>query len=161
MEIQPLQILFQIINFSAVLGALTYFLYKPILKILEERANRIEEGQAAAEKALIGQNQVEDLKKQVKHKAEKEAAKILEDAQTAAQEKRSSLLAQAKTEALLEVERVRTSWNEEKQQSMQQMKLQFTEAVIATSEKVIGQSLDTKAHSKLIEQEFEQLLKVA
>jgi len=159
MEIQPLQIIFQIINFSVVLGALTYLLYKPVLKIMDERAKRIEEGQAAAEKAVAEQAHAEDLKKQIKQKAEKEAAKILEEAQETAQVKRAALLAKAKEEALQEVERLRQAWIEEKRKSLIDLKTEFTQAVIATSEKVVGESLDAKTHSKLIETEFNHLVK--
>jgi F-type H+-transporting ATPase subunit b len=160
MEIQPLQILFQIINFSVVLGALSYLLYKPILKIMDERARRIEEGQVAADKAVAEQSQAEEMKKQIKQKAEKEAAKILDEAQKEAQTKRATILAQAKEEALQEVDRLRTAWQDEKRKSVKEMKAQFTDAVIATSEKVINESVNAKTHSKLIDDEFDQLLKV-
>ena len=49
MEIDISQILFQIVNFSVVLAALTFLLYKPIFKMFLERAKRIEEGQKAAQ----------------------------------------------------------------------------------------------------------------
>jgi F-type H+-transporting ATPase subunit b len=159
MEIQPLQILFQIINFSVVLGALTYLLYKPIMKIMDERARRIEEAQAAADQTIAEQAKASEIQKQIRQKAEKEAATILEDAQEAAQSKRAATLAKAKEEALLEVDRLRLAWQDEKRKSLQDMKAEFTKSVLATSEKVVAQSLDAKSHSKLIETEFNQLLK--
>lgn len=159
MEIQFPQIIFQIINFGVVFGALSFLLYRPINKILDERAKNIEEGQAAAQKALAEQASIDELKKQAKQKADKEAAKILEEATKAAAEKKSTLLAQAKTEALAEVERHRQAWLEEKRSSMQAMKAQFADAVIATAEKVVGESLTAKSHAKLIDDEFTALVK--
>ncbi len=159
MDIQFPQILFQIINFSVVLGALVYFLYKPVQKILDERAKLVEEGQLAAQKAIAESEKFEDTKKGIKQKAEKEAAKLLEEATQSAKERREQLLAKAKEEALQEVERLRQAWNEEKRASLQNMKKEFAEAVVATAEKVIGSSLDSKAQSKLIDQELSNLLK--
>ncbi len=159
MDIQLPQIIFQIVNFSVVLGALSYFLYKPIQKVLDERSRRVEEGQIAAQKAITESQQFEEMKKSIKQKAEKEAAKILEEATQTAKDRKSQLLAQAKQDALQEVERLRQAWNEEKRMSMQNMKSEFTEAVIATAEKVIGSSVDTKSQSKLIDQELNSLLK--
>lgn len=159
MDIQLPQILFQIINFGVVVGALSYLLYKPILKVLDERAKRIEEGQKAAQKAITDQEQMEETKKQIRQKAEKEAAKLLEEAVKAADQKKSQLTAKGKEEALKEVERLREAWNEEKRKSLLDMKTAFAEAVIATSEKVIGESVNAKAQTKLIDDEFAQLIK--
>jgi F0F1-type ATP synthase membrane subunit b/b' len=52
MEINFLQILFQAINFGVVFGAITFLLYKPVMKMLDERAKKIAEGQSAAEKSI-------------------------------------------------------------------------------------------------------------
>jgi len=38
MDIQLPQIIFQIVNFGVVVGALTYLLYKPVKKMLDERS---------------------------------------------------------------------------------------------------------------------------
>lgn len=159
MEIQLAQIIFQIINFGVVFGALSYLLYKPIIKILDERAQKIEEGQVAAQKSLNEQEKIEEMKKQTKQKAEKEAAKMLEEANKAANDRKNKLVAQAKDEALAEVERLRTAWGDEKRKAVKDMKNQFGEAVVAAAEKVIGESLNAKTHSKLIEEEFNTLVK--
>jgi len=159
MDIQLPQIIFQIVNFSVVLGALSYFLYKPIQKILDERARRVEEGQQAAQKSLTEIQQFEETKKTIKQKAEKEAVKLLEEAVTAAKERKAQLVIQAKQEATVEVERLRQAWNEEKRTSLQSMKQEFSEAVIATAEKVVGKTLDAKSHTKLIDDELSSLLK--
>ncbi|MDQ3008878.1 MAG: ATP synthase F0 subunit B [bacterium] len=159
MDIQLPQIIFQIINFGVVLGALSYLLYKPILKILDDRAQRVEDAQIAAQHAVAQGEHAEELKKTVRQKADKEAAKVMEEAVKAAAVKKAQLLDQAKAEALAEVERLRTAWNEEKKQSLQNMKSDFMNSVISASEKVVGTSLDSKAHAKLIEQEWSNLLK--
>lgn len=159
MEIQFPQIIFQIINFGVVFGALSYLLYRPINKILDERAKNIEEGQVAAQKALTEQASIDDLKKQAKQKADKEAAKILEEATKAAADKKDKMMAKAKEEALAEVERLRQAWHEEKRSSLQAMKSQFADAVIASAEKVVGKTLNDKTHSSLIDEEFATLIK--
>ena len=60
------QILFQIINFSIVMGALWYLLYEPVMKIFSERAKRIEEGQLAAQEAIAQQEKIDELKENTK-----------------------------------------------------------------------------------------------
>ena len=41
MDIQLPQIIYQLVNFGVVFGAVTYLLYKPVQKILDERSKRI------------------------------------------------------------------------------------------------------------------------
>lgn len=159
MDIQLPQIIFQMINFGVVVGALSYLLYKPIMKVLDERAKRIEEGQRAAEQAISDQEQIESTKKQIRQKAEKEAAKLLEEAAKTAEQKKAQMSAKAKAEALKEVDRLREAWNEEKRQSLLDSKKAFADAVIAASQKVLGASVDAKSQSKLIDDEFAKLLK--
>ncbi len=159
MDIQLPQILFQLVNFSVVVGALSYLLYKPVLKIFEERAKRIEAGQKAAEANLAESKKLEQLAQTVKQKAEKEAAEILEAAQQQAQTQAKKIVADAKKEGVAAVEKIKQDWEVEKTQLVKNMKAELVGAVVAASEKVIGQSLDKKAHSKLIDQEIEAIAK--
>ena len=159
MDIQFPQILFQIINFSIVLGALWYLLYKPVLKIFAERAKRIEEGQKAAAKALEQQAKIDELKAKTTQEAKKEAAKVLQEATKEAEVQKTAIIEDAKKQATAEVERLKRSWEEEQAQRIQQINQKLVDAVIAASEKVIGASLDKKAHSKLIDSELNQVIK--
>lgn len=159
MEIQLPQIIFQIINFGVVAGALTYFLYKPVKKVLAERAKRVEEGQIAAEKSIAEAQKLEELKKSSKQKAEKEASKLLEEASQSAKAQKTHVVAEAKTEALAEVEKLRTAWEEEKQADIKNMKKEFADAVIAAAERVVGNSVDAKSQAKIIDKELDNLIK--
>ncbi|OGF51464.1 hypothetical protein A3I27_00825 [Candidatus Giovannonibacteria bacterium RIFCSPLOWO2_02_FULL_43_11b] len=69
-------------NFFIVLAALTFFVYKPLVKILNERKERIEfglRGAREAEERLAG---IEALKKQKIVEAEKNATEIIRAAET-------------------------------------------------------------------------------
>lgn len=159
MEIQLPQILFQVVNFSIVLGALWYLLYKPVLKIFAERAKRIEEGQKAAAKAIEQQEKIDELKAKTVQESKKEAAKVLQEAAKEAEEQKTNMIEEAKKQAVAEIERLKKDWDEEQAQRLQQMNSKLVDAVIAASEKVIGESLDKKAHTKLIDSELNQVLK--
>lgn len=159
MDIQFPQILFQIINFSIVLGALWYLLYKPVLKIFAERSKRIEEGQKAAAKAIEQQTKIEELKAKSTQEMKKEASKVLQEATKEAEEQKALILDEAKKLATAEIERLRRDWEAEQTQRIQQINQKLIDAVMTASEKVIGVSLDKKAHSKLIDSELNQVIK--
>lgn len=161
MDIQPLQILFQIINFGVVAGALTYLLYKPVLKILEERSSKIAQAQKAAEASLKEKEELEAMHKKAKSDTEKKAAAILTEAKTSAEEQGKQIISEAKNQAKKEIEKLRAQWEEEKAKANRAMKQEFNDAVLAVSEKVLGSALDKKAHTKLIEKEIKTLTKAA
>ncbi len=161
MDIQLPQILFQIINFSVVVGALTYLLYKPVQKILDERANRIEEGQKAAQKAMTEQQHAEELKKQYKKDAEKEAAAIIAEAKETAQQLSRDLQEKTQEHAKAELLKHQNDWQAEKRKMIEGLKQQFADAVVSAAEKVVGDSIkvDAKKHAQLIDDELSALLK--
>ncbi len=159
MDIQLPQIIFQIINFSVVVGALTYFLYKPVLKILDERSSRIEKAQKEAEATLAEKAKIDELKQKTKKEAEKEAAQIMKQAQLSAQEQADAIIAKAKEKAAAQLANLKEDWESEKKQQQAQMKKEFNESVLMVTEKVLGKVFDKKTHEKLIDQEVAALIK--
>lgn len=159
MEIHLSQIVFQIINFGIVFGALTILLYKPILKIFAERARRIEEGQKAARNALEQQEKIDELKNKTEQKLKKKRAEVLEEAVKEAQEHKKQLIEEAKKTAEAEISSLKTKWENEKAKEKAQMQSELVEVVIAATEKILQEKIDSKKHSALIDSELNQLLK--
>ena len=159
MDIQLPQILFQIINFGVVAGALTYFLYAPVKKVLDERAAKIEEAQKAAEITIAGKHQIEEMKKKIKKDAEKEASKIIEEAVQAAQSRKKEITTEERNKVKADFTKKMEEWENEKRAYIEDIKKSFADSVVMTAEKVIQESLDKKAHTKLIDMELDQLLK--
>lgn len=158
MDIQLAQILFQVINFGVVFGALTYLLYKPVQKILDERAQRISDSLQEASKIEEEKEKIQALKTKTKRDAEKEAASILEAAQKTASSKKQELVAQTKVALQEEMKKAQTHWNAEKQQLVSDSKKQMVEAVIETSSLILGKKLDSKTDEKLISESLEKVL---
>ena len=157
MDIQVTQILFQIVNFSVVVGALTFLLFRPVKKMLDERSSRIEEGQKAAEKAIAEQRALKEMEKKIRRDAEREAAKVLDAANQEVVARRKEVLAQAKKEADEEHTRMMENFEQEKLTIMGSIKMEFADAVIEAV-KHVGISLDKKEQSKLIDTQLDQLL---
>lgn len=159
MDIQFPQILFQAINFLVVVGSLSVLLYKPILKVFDERSKRIAEGQKAAEEALVQREQIEALGEKTKQELNEKSAQILDKATKEASTTKTQIIEEAKQQAQVEVELLKQKWVNEKEQMLKGMNDQLAEAVIQTSAKVVGSSLTSAQHSKLIDQELNLFLK--
>ncbi len=102
MEINIYQVLFQIFNFGVVMYLLNKVLYKPVLKMLDDRAKKINEGMAQAEKNSKAAEETEKLKKSEIAKARKEASSILSTAEKEAKAKADKIIAEAKAKAKAE-----------------------------------------------------------
>lgn len=88
-------IVIQIFNFALLLALLWYFLYKPVLAMLDARKEKIEQGvrdaEAAGEKLAVA----EEEKAQILKAAHGSAEEVLARAKTAATEKGAEVLADA------------------------------------------------------------------
>ena len=81
--IQPVQLLAQVFNFLILIILLRKYLYKPILKMLEERRKKIEEGLKSSEQAKKELDEAEKKKAEIISKAKLEASKIMDEAKKA------------------------------------------------------------------------------
>lgn len=102
MEINIYQVLFQIFNFGVVMYLLNKVLYKPVLKMLDERAKKINEGMALADKNIKAAEESEKSKKAEIAKARKEASVILATAEKEAKAKADKIISEAKAKAKAE-----------------------------------------------------------
>ena len=148
MDIQLPQLLFQIVNFSVVLGAVVYLLYKPLMKILDERADRVAQSLKEAEAAELEKEKLQAFKTKAKREAKKLAAK-----------RRQELATETKETLTKEMQKAEARWQTEKQQMTANMKKQLVESVIQVSGMVIGKKLDKKTSEKLIAQGLEEALR--
>ena len=158
MDIQLPQILFQIINFGVVMGALTFLLYKPIQKIMDERAEKIVEGQTAAQEAVEEKVHLAGLRAKIEKEADRKAAALLEKAAEQATEQKREILAKAREEAEAEITKLKAQWKTEKEQLIRSMQHEMIKAVMAVSHRVIGMKLDDKADAELITAELTKVL---
>ncbi len=161
MEINIAQILFQIINFGVVFVALTYFLAKPITKMLDERRQKTEDAAKAAEETLREREDVENMKKKAKTQTEKDAQAVIEQARADAKELKNKLTKEAKEEVAQLKEKELQKMASEKKAMMEQMEKQVSSLSIAIASKVLGAEVSEKTHKALISSSIKELGKIA
>lgn len=94
----------QIFNFGLLLAVLTYFLYKPVLRIIEERRMKIEQGIKDADEAKARLATAEEERALLVKKAHTEASEVAARAKEYADEKSAALVkdAEAKSARIIE-----------------------------------------------------------
>ncbi|MEK7628350.1 MAG: ATP synthase F0 subunit B [Patescibacteria group bacterium] len=96
-------LLMQAVNFGVLLGALSYFLYTPVMRVLDERKRVVEKGVRDAEEAAARLVRSESEGTQIVRSATVVGEGIVATARTRADEKGALLVkdAEGKAEAIL------------------------------------------------------------
>jgi len=145
-------LLAQVINFFIVLVALRLFLYKPILGMLDRRAERIREGLQAADRSKEQAAEAEQEVARQLGEARHQGQALVAQAQDAANRIQEDARGQARREAESLLERARSEIQLERDQAIAELRKEFADLTVSAAEKVIGQSLDRQGHQRLIEE---------
>jgi F-type H+-transporting ATPase subunit b len=146
----------QLINFLILLGLLTFFGYKPIRNMLDERSNRIKLSmeQAEATKSEYERAQVE-VEKQI-GKAREEGQSIIAQAAQAGDRIKEEARLEARKEAQAIVEKARAELERERDKIVDELRKEFVDTAILAAESVLSETLDRGKHHQLIEKTLEE-----
>jgi F-type H+-transporting ATPase subunit b len=142
----------QLINFGVLLVILRLFLYPPLMRVLDERKRRIQEGLERAEQAVEQAQASEGEAKRIMEEARAEAREAVARSQETALRLREELEQRARIDADRIVTRAREEIAIERDQAIELLRGEFADLTIAAAERVIGQSLDRDAHQRLIDE---------
>jgi F-type H+-transporting ATPase subunit b len=155
--IQPLLLAAQIVNFLVLLFILNKLLYKPILKVLQDRKERIAESLKNAdeiEKKLLKTEEDREKKLQL---ATEEAKGIISDATMSA----NQIIADAHTKAALDIEelvaKAHESMRQERVQMHQEINKKIADLVVAGLQTVTGKVLTSKDQQELVKKSVKEI----
>lgn len=143
----------QIVNFVLLLIILRVFLYKPIVNMLDRRREKIQTDLQEAEAARSAAEAAKQEYEKQLEEAREERRSIVTQATEQSEKMREDILAKARAEAQEIVTKTHDEMEYERRQALLGAQDQIADLAIAAAGKVIGESLDEKAHRRLI-QEF-------
>jgi len=151
----PLLVVF-LVNFIVLLVMLRLFLYKPVMKVLDERAKRAREAIELAEATKREYDQAKDeVQKQIE-KGRQEAQAIIGQAMQVAERLKEESRQEASKQAQVIVDRARSELEAERDKMVGDLRREFVAISIAAAEKVIKETLDREKHRKLIEETLQE-----
>ena len=145
-----------LVNFVILLGILMVFAYKPLLRVLDQRSERIRESLEAADKARAEASSSQQAIEEQMNQARREGQALLEQAREAAERYRGDEMDRARREAEAFVERARSDIQRERDVAIQEVRENFGDLAITAAERVIRRSLDRQAHQELVAQVLEE-----
>jgi len=147
-------LIFQILNFAIVAILLYAWAYKPIVKMLEERKNKIAQGHEDARVAAEARENAEEEANKILAEAQAEANKIVQDATSRADKVGGEVKAEAEAEAAKMRDEAMAEAAVERDRMLADMRGQIASLAIAAAQKLIGESMDEKRQHALINEFF-------
>ena len=145
-----------LVNFLLVLLLLYLFAYKPILRLMDQRADRIRESLEAADTARQEAASSQEAIQEQITEARREGQRIMDQAREASERFRTEEMDKARQEAEAFVERAKDDIARERDTALQEVRASFGDLAITAAERVIRSSLDRQAHEELINQVLEE-----
>ena len=146
----------QLLIFLVMLGVLYRFAWGPLLKILNERRERIQQGVEATERAKQELEAAEKERQAKLEEARREAQAMLDRIAKQAEDLRKELEAKAREQAEALIARARAEIQQEREKAVQELRSQVADLAVMAAGRIIGESLDAKKHRELIERTIEE-----
>lgn len=140
----------QIVNFGIVFMVLYFFAFKPLIKNMASRSEKIEQSLKEAEE--INQKMLEtDLEKErIILEAKKQANEIIDHASKLGEEKRTALLIKAKEEIGQIINTEKEKLVRDKESILKDIKREVAEMVVLTTKKVISGNMNESLNNDII-----------
>ena len=144
-------------------AVLFFFMWKWVLprisKLLEERREKIQGDLERAEQTrALAERELADYREQLA-KARQESNGIIEEARKTAEQLRADIQARAEREAAATVAKAQDEIRAERDRVFQELRGEIGEIAVELAERVVGASLDAKAHQRLIDEYIDEVSK--
>lgn len=151
MEINWQDMLWTIINFLILVAILNIFLYKPIVRVLENRKNEIANNLNQAEQAkLDAEKTKEQYATQLKN-AKREAQEIITRANKLGEDGKNEIIAEARNEAEKITIKAKEEIEREKKKALSEIRDEVATLAVMTAEKIINKNINDKDQERLVQ----------
>ena len=147
----------QLVNFGIIFFLLAKFVWPRVLKMLDERQERIAKGLEDARAAEEARQNAERERDKILAQARADGQKVLEEARQRGEEQTKQLIREAQREAENIRAQARIQAEEERNRILADTRDQIVALAMAAAERVVGASLDDKRHRAIIDAFFSEI----
>lgn len=147
----------QAVNFLIVLVVLWKFAYKPILRMLQDRTDKIDKGLESADRMERLKAEIEQEKVAVMSQAKKEAQTILQEAHSQTEKNRQAQVEKTKAEVAQLVSKAKGEIEQEKQRVMKQAEKELGGLAVSIAEKMIRREISSADQQRLVDDAMKQV----
>lgn len=147
----------QVVNFLILLFILSKLLYKPLLKLFDERSKKIEQGLKEAEISSKNMELAEIEAEKIRQNAYKEANELLANSKIEAEEQTKAIIADAHKEAEKIIKRGSEEVINMKSNLVKETRTQISDLLTLSLDKITSKKLDAKTRDKLTKEAIMEL----
>lgn len=155
--VQPVYLAAQVVNFIVLLLVLKRFLYRPILKVLDDRKKTVSDSLINAEQIAV---QLQTTEQESAHKlseVSKKAKMILDNATITADQIIADAHKKAQVDVDLMIEKGKQSILVEREIMKKEVNEDLADLVLLGVERISGKVIDQSDHIKIVDQTIEDL----
>ena len=152
-----LNLVWTIINLVVLYLLLRHFLIDPVMNIMEQRKQMIDDGFKNAEAAQADANRLKQEYETALSGAKQESVQLIEDARKSAKAEYDRIVSEAGEKADTMIESAKENVRIEREQTMKELKSQIAGLAAASAAKIISGNADEKESRDL----YDQFLKEA
>ncbi|MBI2601212.1 F0F1 ATP synthase subunit B [Candidatus Daviesbacteria bacterium] len=149
--VQPVLLAAQVVNFLILLFILKRFLYKPVLKVLDERRKRVEESLKNAEEIEKKLLETEEAKNKILEKASLDVQKMLDETKKEIEVMKEEGKVQSEQMAAQIIKKGQEEARAAVEKMEQELMSKLGDIVALGMEKVTGKVLKTSDQKEIIE----------
>lgn len=141
----------QLINFGILLAALTFFLYRPVMRVLDERRERVRQSMEHAAKL---EREVEEMEKERKKRLKElddQAKTFLSEAKQQAEGMKKEIVDGAKAEVDQMLEKGRKQLDDERRKLLTDLQKTVTTVSVQLAEKILEREFSEADQKKLLQ----------
>jgi F-type H+-transporting ATPase subunit b len=159
LEINPGLILWTIITFIIVLAILRAKAWKPLLKALTDREEKIRTALEHAEDSQAKAQRLLDENKRQLAKAEEESQRIIKQGRELGDRLKAEIVDKANTSARTMIDQAKEEIRREKEAALTQLRTEVADLAIGVAGKILDQNLDTPKQRQLADSAIKELQK--
>jgi len=144
-------LLAQLLNFSVVVAVLYFFAFKPLIKTMVARSDKISQGLKDADDSRLRLLQAENDGKNLLKEARQQASDILTEANLQAENNQKEILKKTKEQVKLVIDQEKAKILFERQQVLADLKKEGLALAVSLSEKILKREIDKSSDSDFIE----------
>ena len=149
--------LFTLFNFIAVFLVLKHFLFQPVMKIIKDRQDEIDNMYEDADKAKASAEAMQAEYQQKLSLAADTSERIVKEAMVRGQNKEEEIIRQANAEASAILDKAAADIAQEKKKAINDAKDEISGMAMAIAEKVVGRQLNEVDQDKLFDEFINEL----
>ncbi|MBP5807793.1 F0F1 ATP synthase subunit B [Lactiplantibacillus argentoratensis] len=145
------------ISFIVLMALISVVAWKPITKMMADRADKIANDIDSAQKSRQEASDLADQRRDALSHSRAEASEIVADAKKSGEKQRSSIVADAQNEATQYKQNARKVIEQERQDALKNVQSDVADISVAIATKIIKKQLDPEGQQALINSYIEGL----